>query len=501
MDLDTELGALRRLAGALASGADADDLVQDTMLAALRRPPTQDRPVRPWLQAVLRNRRVSRLRALAREQARDAALPPAPAEPSLEHLQLLQELVAEVRALPEDDRQLLILRFWEGRSTPECAATLGHPPSTIRTQLARTLERLRVRLDRTRGGRAAWMPLVLPLLPPPPMVPTASAVSGAKTLALGGVIAAAVLWLGVAMPHGCSAHTDLVADVPDVTPSASAIAAPVVAAGHAEEPPRSAVRRTNAVGKSGGATPEPSPSDEDDDVLEYQTSQRGPTGGVHPLLALTMGLQGWWVRAIPCRVGDGPGSARLVLTVRFDPDGSTSFERVDASRIRGLSDGEVECVRQTLLAREGAIETVDNTVLGFDAGTTLECRRSMVIELDGAAANIVGSQPNKALYFGEERKPALEAIANCGDGPIEVELEFVPTTGALVRTRAQGDHARTARGRCTTAAIEAHVKPTDPFDPEVPGDTSLVCRFGAGDERGYLCRSKGISIEPRVVEG
>src|SRR5690606_23864875 len=58
MDIQSETLALRRLARALtADDATADDLVQDTWVAALRNPPGEDRPVRPWLSTVMRNRR------------------------------------------------------------------------------------------------------------------------------------------------------------------------------------------------------------------------------------------------------------------------------------------------------------------------------------------------------------------------------------------------------------------------------------------------------------
>ena len=54
-----ELEGLRVLARSLVYGdADADDLLQDTAIAALQHPPADagPRPVRSWLAAVLRNR-------------------------------------------------------------------------------------------------------------------------------------------------------------------------------------------------------------------------------------------------------------------------------------------------------------------------------------------------------------------------------------------------------------------------------------------------------------
>ena len=49
------VGWARRLAASLARGHDAEDLVQDTWVAALRSPPDPGSPAKPWLKSVLRN--------------------------------------------------------------------------------------------------------------------------------------------------------------------------------------------------------------------------------------------------------------------------------------------------------------------------------------------------------------------------------------------------------------------------------------------------------------
>ncbi len=496
MDLDLELPALRRLAGALVHGADADDLVQDTLAAALRHGPRDDRPLRPWLHTVLRNGWRSRHRARSRELARQAAVPAAPGDPSLEHVQLLRELVDELARLPEDDRRLLQLRFWEGRSTPECASVLGRPPSTIRTQLSRIVARLRSRLDRTGGGRAAWMPVLLPLVPRPGGR-SASAVLASKPLAVGGVLAAAVLWLGAALPHGCGARVE---EAPEPTPpGASAEGGEDVRA--ASLPAAAAAKPRRGVPEPAPALVSPGPSDDDDDVPPYGTEQVGPTGGEHPLLALSMGMREWWHRAAPCHVGAGEASARLVLHVRFDPDGSTSFERVDTSEVRGFDADELDCVTQTLLAREGAVHRVDNTLLGVGPDVAMAVTRNFVFRIDDGQADVVGPRPLRALYLDKTKTPALaEALGACGDGPIEVELGFEPVTGALRHAQVRGELADTARGRCTVAALQQRVRPTVPFEPEIAADATLVCRFDPADAELYHCTSAAGSDDPQPVD-
>jgi len=78
-------------------------------------------------------------------------------------------------------------------------------------------------------------------------------------------------------------------------------------------------------------------------------------------------------------------SARSRLTIRFDPDGSTAFERVEFSRVNGLDKDALECIRQTISAREIQVRRVDVTMLGFPAETTLETFRTadLRISADG----------------------------------------------------------------------------------------------------------------------
>jgi DNA-directed RNA polymerase specialized sigma24 family protein len=103
-DLLAHQGWLRGLALHLArDGATADDLVQETWVASLRRPPATGRPLRPWLAEVVRNAlrsgaRGARNRA-ARERAagdRAAGAVPTPEELLARHecLRLLGELVS-----------------------------------------------------------------------------------------------------------------------------------------------------------------------------------------------------------------------------------------------------------------------------------------------------------------------------------------------------------------------------------------------------------------------
>lgn len=168
-DLLAELPWLRRFAGGLCrSAADADDLVQDTLSAALR----ADRPsgpLRGLLAGIARNLSRSGHRDAARRGAREVrhaqdAGPDAsaPADAEAERLDLLRALLDELSALPPAQRRAITARYLDELEPAEIARRDGVSPSSVRSQLARGLGALRERLDGRAGGRDAWMASLAP---------------------------------------------------------------------------------------------------------------------------------------------------------------------------------------------------------------------------------------------------------------------------------------------------------------------------------------------------
>jgi len=147
----------RRLVG---DAATADDLVQETWIAALRNPPDPERPVRPWLAGVLR--RVASMRARAegrrawrhRRAARHDELPPT--SHLVEQVDTQHRLSREVLELDEPYRTTLLLRYFHELPAVEIARRQGIPAGTVRWRLKRGLDDLRVRLDRSWGDRRSW---------------------------------------------------------------------------------------------------------------------------------------------------------------------------------------------------------------------------------------------------------------------------------------------------------------------------------------------------------
>ena len=160
---------LQRLARRLVQDEHrAEDLVQDTHLAALTGGPTQPAALKAWLAGVLRhlssNARRSQQRSAARERA--AARPESvmPTDELRARLELQRLLATYVEELDEPYARVVFLRFYEGLPPRAIAERLGLPVNTVKTRLQRALERLRARLDRQAGGdRSAWCVTLLPL--------------------------------------------------------------------------------------------------------------------------------------------------------------------------------------------------------------------------------------------------------------------------------------------------------------------------------------------------
>ena len=139
----------------------AKDVVQATFLRALTHPPRSAGALRAWLGQVTR-RFAYRTGDRARwGRRREEAAARAEAQPSASDLvtraSLHRAVVDAVLALDEPQRATVLMRFFEDLPPREIAKRHGVPVATVRSRLRRALDRLRDTLDRTAGGREAWM--------------------------------------------------------------------------------------------------------------------------------------------------------------------------------------------------------------------------------------------------------------------------------------------------------------------------------------------------------
>jgi RNA polymerase sigma-70 factor (ECF subfamily) len=140
-DLLAEAGWIRNLARSLVGdGQAADDVVQETWIAVLKKPPSGDRPLRPWLARVVTNFARMQRRGEASRRRREASVARSEALPSsaelVERVEVHKLLAGLVVTLDEPLRETVLLRYFAGLSSVEISKRTGTPAGTVRWRLA-----------------------------------------------------------------------------------------------------------------------------------------------------------------------------------------------------------------------------------------------------------------------------------------------------------------------------------------------------------------------------
>lgn len=164
----------------------AEEVLQDTYLALWNRAELFDRrqgSVIGWLSAIARNRSVDRLRSRGRrpaplplsgltasaeledgaaDDARDALLASSKPlsgvsqtvnpEQALDMAWLRQEVEQALAGMPDQERQVITLAYYEELTQSEIADRLAWPLGTVKTRTRRALARLRETLGAVRAG-------------------------------------------------------------------------------------------------------------------------------------------------------------------------------------------------------------------------------------------------------------------------------------------------------------------------------------------------------------
>jgi len=145
---------LRRYARALVGErAAADDLVQDTLERAWSKLHLYRRgsDLRAWLFTVMHNVHVNRLRATRPADPLEDDMPELAQRATQGDALLVRDLDRAVAALPEGQRQVLLLVALEDLSYEETARVLQIPIGTVMSRLARAREKVR-QLMQGKGG-------------------------------------------------------------------------------------------------------------------------------------------------------------------------------------------------------------------------------------------------------------------------------------------------------------------------------------------------------------
>jgi len=153
----------RRLTGAHQS---ADDLAQETFIKAYFALSRFDSrwPVYPWLRKIAVNTSLNYLKARNRERplpqdalpVRGADPPPAQDLPQarLEQAEFEEKFRKSVESLPEEQKSVFVLRFYDGLSYEEISRTLDVPHGTVMSRLNRARRKLKALLADSLERRA-----------------------------------------------------------------------------------------------------------------------------------------------------------------------------------------------------------------------------------------------------------------------------------------------------------------------------------------------------------
>jgi RNA polymerase sigma-70 factor (ECF subfamily) len=415
-ELARHLEFLRRMARALVRDEQvAEDVVQETLVAALVRRPEPEVGLRLWLGSVLKRRvllhfrteqrRVARQELLQREVQHSGAVGVAnEAERALLSIERSAAVGREVAALDDPYRTVILLRFYEGLQPKDIASRLQRPVATVNTQLQRGLQQLRTKLDTAYGGRREWVSALLPLALDGPDGWWPAGVKGVAGLSYGALTVAfsalLLLVLGLSLASERSGRAD--AERRDVATGAEAPSSGVDASpaeGELDAPSASPARTAL------GAPPAPSSSSAAPGTLRLRVGSRfGPVPGARVVArSHANGESKAYSVSSELRSNDGINLRVTLGGLVLETDGPA-----DARRATGVADRD-GIVELPLL--DGAAWTVQIDAEGFAQRSLSICvtapSAEQEVELEVASKLIVdrGAFPLDHNIYATIRSP------------------------------------------------------------------------------------------------
>ncbi len=451
-DWSAHVRALRRLASSLLQGDDArDDVVQDTLLAALRRSPRVLSWT--WLAAVMRHRAVDRSRRVSRRQHHEGQVEVRSASPSSEEIALRLEVHGDlndaVRNLREPYQRVVYLRYFEDQTPAQIAATLGLPVKTVKTQLSRGLALLRERLERRHGADLHGLAILVPSWSAPCAVAGSAGILimvNKFALVLFALIGLFGLWHWLRPAHPALPDAAVVAEARVALDSSGTSTVPVA------DP-------NDTTGRESAGTAADSAKD--------VTSARSGSLRVHVLWSDGSPASGVGVRLY------GAESRRPVGGLAFlssDPAGIALFEHVPGETVRVRADRGAES--DPIAIADIATGTVRDVELRFAAGVQV---RGRVVGPDGASVR----HAEIHVASGNMDWLSMDCVAR-SDANGRFDLRDMPARHSI---------GATARGLGPSPLVDLENIPGQP-----PFQIELVLAAAGGDLSGRVVEPSGAPV-------
>jgi len=355
-------GFIERLARSLVADPTlAEELVQETWVAALESPPEGRAASLAWLARTLRNLSVSHWRreSARRRRERSVARPEAEGdavEGPLDRIEEAREVLAAVARLDEPHRLCVLRRYYDDWSPTEIARREGIPLETVRTRLRRARARLRDDLDARGGPNRARRALLLLAGAPAMLGGSRDAVAASLPGAAGtATVTAGGIGGGIVAAKGL------------VLVGAAALAISAILWIRSEDPPST----TGSIATQGRAPTAPDPvpvvAGTAGDASPIATSRIDPVRGA--LTGTVRSAAGGGPVAGARVAWIEPSGARWIAETITGPDGRFRFEAEAGSRVDLLRVVHPEFAAAEITPRSAiGVTGVDCGVILLDSG-------------------------------------------------------------------------------------------------------------------------------------
>jgi RNA polymerase sigma factor (sigma-70 family) len=364
---------LETLAHRLAHTAgEADDIVQETYLAALQSPPPANRPLRAWLSRVATNANRMRYRTRTRRSRREqwVATPMSTDGRTLIARNEVKQVIADaIEELEEPYRSTIVLRFLEDLSIAAIAEKEGVATGTVGWRIHEGLKRLRHKLDKRSGGDcrpwlAAGVPTLQMRLPETTVAQAATTAQGitmTKAIITSiGVIAGGAVAVGI-MQHSSQEDSSSLSPSSAVATSSSATPTSEQGGSSAHVPNQlNGTPKNSGVGNQAATLPSsPQNVASVEERRSYKMMSGAPGHASHSdeLAELFHGCYQDLVRRKP-EMANQSGRAQLDLELAPDDEIGSVVSMSDyVESLSTIDDEEFkECLRESSFAMDGTAD-------------------------------------------------------------------------------------------------------------------------------------------------